>query len=115
MQKRVRVDKKRLERFNFERVSALKQKVDGKPELREALRKDFSGTLKAEGVKVDHVFLEKIEKEWRSQISRDIKSKVAATPERYPLLKRVLEGNPIRVHVNVEGKGRNIKTKEVSG
>ncbi len=114
MQKPIRVEKVRVARFDFEPLRAIKAKVDEKPELEESLRRDFQGTLKAEGVKINKTFLTEIEKDWRTQISNDIKAKVASTPEKYPLLKRVIEGKPIRVHVKVDKKGRHLKTKEGS-
>ena len=115
MKKRVRVDKKQLERFDFEPLRAIRKNVNEKPELENSLRTDFEGTLKAEGVEVDDAFLTKVKDEWRAQISKDIREKVSVAPERYPLLVRVLGRKPIRVHVKVDEKGRRVKTKEVSG
>jgi hypothetical protein len=111
MTKNVGKSGKRIERFKFREVEALRKRLEIKPELKDALRRDFEGTLKAEGVKVDREFLESTEREWRSQISRDIQSKVVASPGKYPLLSRVEEGKAIRVHVTVECKGRITKTK----
>jgi len=115
MKKRARVDKKQLERFDFEPLRAIRKNVNEKPELENSLRTDFEGTLKAEGVEVDDAFLTKVKDEWRAQISKDIREKVSVAPERYPLLVRVLGRKPIRVHVKVDENGRRVKTKEVSG
>ncbi|OPY50358.1 MAG: hypothetical protein A4E49_02768 [Methanosaeta sp. PtaU1.Bin112] len=114
MRKQSSVKRKRIERFDFESVRTIRDRIDQDPKLKEALKKDFKGTLRAEGINVDKEFIEKVEKEWRSQISRDIRSKLSASPGKYPLLERVLEMKPIRVHVDVEKKGRNLKKKEVS-
>ena len=113
--RRIRVEKKQLERFDFIPLRAIRTKVNEKPELENSLRTDFEGVLKAEGVKVDDAFLTKVKDEWRAQISEDIREKVSVAPERYPLLSRVLSGKPIRVHLKVDEKGRCVKTKEVRG
>ena len=110
----VRVDKKRLARFRFESLQAVRVSVSGRPELEDSLRKNFDGALKAEGVQVDEAFLSGIKKEWREQISRDIRAKVAAAPEKYPMLSKVVEGKPIRVHVKVDEASHKVKSKEVS-
>jgi len=114
MRKQGSVKRKRIERFDFEPVRTIKDRIDQDPKLKEALKKDFEGTLRAEGIIVDKEFINKVENEWRSQMSRDIRSKVAASPGKYPLLEQVLEMKPIRVHVDIEKKGRNLKRKEVS-
>lgn len=66
MKKHVKIDKKRLERFEFKPVKDLKQKIEKKPELKTKLRKDFRGTLEAQGIEIDENFEEKIRKEWRN-------------------------------------------------
>jgi len=114
MRRKGSAKRKRIERFDFEPVRTIKDRIDQDPKLKEALKKDFKGTLRAEGISVDKEFIEKVEEEWHSQISRDIRSKVAASPGKYPLLEQVLEMKPIRVHVDVKKKGRNLKKKEVT-
>ena len=59
MNRRISVDKKRLERFEFKPLRAIRTKVNEKPELENSLRTDFEGVLKAEGVKVDDAFLDR--------------------------------------------------------
>ncbi|MBN1681930.1 hypothetical protein JW865_00055 [Candidatus Bathyarchaeota archaeon] len=110
---RVRVDKERLKRFDFEKLQAIRSKASEKPKLRDSFRKDFKAALEAEGVKVDEAFLKEIKHEWHEQISRDIKAKVAASPEKYPMLSRVVAGKPIRVHVTIEKGTNKVKSKEV--
>jgi hypothetical protein len=113
LKERIRVDKKRLARFRFESLQAIRIKVSDKPELEDSFRKDFKATLEAEGIKVDEAFLKGVEKEWREQISQDIRAKVAAAPDKYPMMSKVIEGKPIRVHVTVDEASHRVKTKEV--
>lgn len=110
---RIRVDRKKLARFSFEDLNAIKKKVSEKPELRDSFRKNFKATLEAEGIKVDEAFLRRIKQEWREQISRDIRSKVAASPEKYPMLSKVVAGKPIRIHVTMDEGTKKVKSKEV--
>ncbi len=113
MRESIKVDKKKLARFQFKSLQAVKTSVSEKPELENSLRKNFDATLKAEGVQVDEAFLKDVKKEWREQISRDIRAKVAAAPEKYPMLSKVVEGKPIRVHVKVDERSHKVKSKEV--
>ena len=111
MNKRIRVEPARLARFDFEAVRSVKARIEAKPELKEALKTDFKGALKAEGIQVNREFLARAEAEWRHRIASDLRAKATAEPSKNPLLKAVVDGKPIRVHVKVT-KGKIEKTKE---
>ena len=112
MVKIVRANKDRLARFNFAELADIKKEIKKRPELENQLRKDFIGTLKAEGIVVDSDFRKKIMKSWEAQVKADLRSKVENTPESKSwYLKRVIEGKPISVHVKIDRKtGKHEKT-----
>jgi hypothetical protein len=104
-----RIDKTRLERFEFKPVKKLRSSLKDKPKIREDLKKDFKGTLQAQGITVDDDFLQTVHREWRSQIKTDIQRVADERGSETWYLKKVLEGKPITVRVTVdlkEGKNR---------
>ena len=48
MRKQSSVKRKRIERFDFESVRTIRDRIDQDPKLKEALKKDFKGTLTAQ-------------------------------------------------------------------
>ena len=105
-----RTDKTRLERFEFKPVKKLRSSLKDKPKIREDLKKDFKGTLQAQGITVDDEFLQTVHKEWRSQIKTDIHKVAEERGSENWYLNRVLKGKPITVHVTVDRKeGENRK------
>lgn len=116
MKKHVKIDKKRLERFEFKPVKDLKQKIEKKPELKTNLRKDFRGTLEAQGIEIDEKFEEKIRKEWRNTIKSDLRKAVKEKPaEKTRYLRKILAKEPITIQVTIDKEtGEHEKTlKEV--
>ncbi|TFH16687.1 hypothetical protein E4H04_06225 [Candidatus Bathyarchaeota archaeon] len=103
MQKRVKIDRVRLERFEFKPLEKLKATLNEKPEIRQKLSEDFNGTLKAQGVTVDEDFKQRIRAEWRSTIKADVRRVADANPESSNwYLKRVLEDKPIKLRVKID-------------
>ena len=108
--KSTRINKTGLERFEFKPVKKFRSTLKDKPEVREDLKKDFKGTLEAQGITVDEDFLQTVHKEWRSQIKTDIHKVAEERGSENWYLNRVLKGKPITVHVTVDRKeGENRK------
>ncbi len=113
MQKRVKIDRTRLERFEFKPVKELKLTIEKKPELKQSLREDFKGTLEAQGITIDDNFKKQIRAEWRENIKSDIRRVAAENPEsKNWYLKRVLADEPIKLKVKVD-KASGTKTKSL--
>lgn len=112
MQKRVKLDSARLERFKFKQVDKIKATIKKNPELSVKLKEDFAGTIAAQGVTLDAAALETIRVEWRSQIKNDIKETAAASPKKDQwYLTQVLDNKPIKLRVKVDRKtGKHKKT-----
>jgi len=107
--------KGQVARINFTAVKTIKEAMQKKPELEKKLRKDFSGTLKAEGIKVDDAFKKQVMKEWRATMKADIRKVVAENPKsKNWYLKRVIEGKPLKIHVKINRKTGKI-TKKLEG
>jgi hypothetical protein len=83
-----------------------------RPDLEKRLRKDFAGTLKAEGITMDDAFKAQVLKEWREGMAADIRKRVAEDPKsKNWYLKRVVEGKPLKIHVHINRKtGKVTKT-----
>jgi len=110
--KHVRVDRKRLERFSFKPVKDLNVSIKKNPELSQRLKEDFRATLEAQGVKVDDEFKRSLRESWRSQIKEDVRRVADERGGDDWYLKRVLRGEPIRVHVKVGSEGHSKSLKE---
>ncbi len=112
MKKRVKVDKRRLERFSFEPVREIKASLEERPIVYESLREDIRGTLESEGITVDEAFKNQVRAEWMSTINSDIRKVVNDNPKsRDWYLKRVLEEKPIKLSVKVDKEtGKHEKT-----
>jgi hypothetical protein len=105
------VIKPKLERFKFKPVKELRSSLKDNPKIREALKKDFEGTLRAQGITVDEDFLKTVQSEWRSQIKTDIHRVAEEKGSSDWYLRRVLKGKPITIRVTVDRKeGENRKT-----
>jgi len=102
MKKRVKVGKSRLDRFDFKSIKELKVAQMEKPELRESLKKDFTGTLESQGIVIDDDFKNRVHAKWRSTIKSDIRKVADENPasENW-YLKRVLEQKPIKLNVSI--------------
>lgn len=112
MNKRISINRTRLERFKFEPVKKLKSNLEKKPELRQKLSEDFQGTLLDQGINIDNDFKDQIRVEWRETIKSDIR-KVADenSQSKNWYLKRVLENEPIKLKVKVDKETKtNTKT-----
>lgn len=102
--------KTKLERFEFKPLKKVKSSLKDNQQLREDLKKDFEGTLRAQGITVDDVFLKTVHNEWRSQIKRDIQKVAGERGSENWYLKRVLKNKPITIRVTVDKKkGENRK------
>jgi len=102
MKKRVKVGKSRLDRFNFESIRELKAAQLERPELRESLKKDLTGTLESQGIIIDDDFRSRIRSKWRSTIKSDIRKVVDENPASDNwYLKRVIEQKPIKLSVSI--------------
>jgi hypothetical protein len=113
MQKRVKIDRARLERFAFKPVKELKLTLDKKPEIKQSLREDFRGTLEAQGITINDDFKKQIRAEWRETIKTDIRRVADENPEsKNWYLKRVLADEPIKLKVKVD-KATGTKTKSL--
>jgi len=110
--KRVRVDRKRLERFGFKPVKGLNASIQKNPELSQRLKEDFRATLEAQGVKVDDEFKRLLRESWRQQIKEDVRRVAEEKGGDDWYLKRVLRGEPIRVRVKVSPEGHSKRVKE---
>ena len=111
MQKRFTIDKKKLERFEFEPVLQLRAKVKDEPEIATNLKADFNATLEAQGIVIDDDFKMRVQTQWREQIRADVKRVAEANKDKNWYLNRVLEGKPIKVSVKVDKKtGSHVKT-----
>jgi len=112
MDKRISIDKKRLERFEFKSVKELKANLETKPEIRENLSEDFRGTLKAQGININEEFKTQIRAEWRETIKSDIRRVADENPEsKNWYLKQVLAEEPIKLKVKVDkATGTNKKS-----
>ena len=112
MKKVVRIDPKRIKRFNFTSVAALKTAVENRPELKTNLSRSFTEALEAENIVIDEAFKQKVHTEWRAQIQSDIKTKMDSLPEskkRY--YSRISKGEPLKLKVKVDRKTKkHIKT-----
>ncbi len=103
MQKRVRIDRTRLERFKFEPVKELRLTLDKKPEIRQKLKEDFHGTLSAQGITINDDFKKQIRAQWRETIKSDIRRVADENPEsKNWYLKRVLADEPIKLRVKID-------------
>jgi len=104
--RKIKVSKKRLERFDFTSISKvrrIKEKIEGKPELSDRLKGDFVGTLRDEGLEIDEEFLRETKNKWRSQVQEDIRRKMLRRPpseKRY--FQRVAEGKPLKLRVRID-------------
>jgi hypothetical protein len=108
-------EKKQVARMEFTAVKTIKEAMQKRPDLEKKLRKDFSGTLKAEGIKIDDDFKAKVLKEWRAGMRADMKRIVAENPKSKDwYLKRVVEGKPIKIHVKINRKTGKV-TKTLKG
>jgi hypothetical protein len=115
MSKRKTSEKERVTRMEFAAVKGIREKMKTRPELEKSLRKDFSGTLKAEGIKIDDDFKAKVLREWRAGMKADMKRIVAENPKSKDwYLKRVVEGKPIKIHVKINRKTGKV-TKTLKG
>ncbi len=113
MQKRVKIDRTRLERFEFKPLKELKTILEKKPEIKRNLREDFRGTLRAQGITINEDFKKQIRTEWRETIKTDIRRVADENPEsKNWYLKRVLADEPIKLKVKVD-KATGTKTKSL--
>jgi hypothetical protein len=113
MQKRVKIDRTRLERFEFKPLKELKTTLEKKPEIKKNLREDFRGTLRAQGITIDEDFKRQIRTEWRETIRSDIRRVADENPEsKNWYLKRVLANEPIKLRVKID-KESGTKTKSL--
>jgi hypothetical protein len=112
MNKRISIDKKRLERFDFKPVKELKTTIEKKPELKLELREDFRGTLNSQGITIDEDFKQQIRAEWRENIKSDIKRVANENPEsKNWYLKQVLAEKPIKLRIKIDNEsGTKIKS-----
>jgi len=102
MQKRVKIDRSRLDRFKFEPLTDLKIFLKEKPEINDELRVDFNNTLIKQGIKIDENFKQQIRTEWRATIKSDIKRVAEEAPDsKNWYLKRVLSEKPIKLRVKI--------------
>ena len=105
MNKRISIDKKRLERFDFKPVKALKTAIEKQPELNQKLREDLRGTLSEQGITIDEDFKQQIRAEWRENIKSDIKRVAEENPESKSwYLTKVLADEPIKLRVKIDKK-----------
>jgi hypothetical protein len=112
MQKKVRINSIRLERFKFKPVEELKTKLKTAPELSVKLKKDFKGTIKAQGISLDEEALSQIRTEWRTQIQTDIRAKAEVSPKKDEwYLTQVLENKPIKLRVSIDKETGQHKKK----
>lgn len=103
MKKIVRVEKTRLERFNFDSVGDVKSSLKSKPELGDRLREDFEDTLRDQNIVVDDAFKQRLHQQWRAQIQSDIRETMDSLPEskkRY--YSRISKGEPLKLRVKVD-------------
>jgi hypothetical protein len=115
MSKRKTSEKEHATRIEFTAVKTIKEEMKERPELEKKLRKDFTGTLEAEGIKIDDDFKAKVLKEWRAAMKADMKKIVAENPKsKNWYLKRVVEGKPIKIHVKINRKTGKV-TKTLKG
>ncbi len=112
MQRKVKINRARLDRFKFTKVKGIKTKLTTSPELSIKLKEDFEGTIKAQGVSLDDNALEAIRVEWRTQIQNDIKAKAEASPRKDQwYLSQVLAEKPIKLRVKIDKEtGQHVKT-----
>ncbi len=104
------VGKARLARFRFAEVEALKQSLESRPELEEGLRQNFEETLKSEGVKINVGFRRSVEAVLKQQIKTDLRNRVSSKPQAKKwYLANVIEGKPLRVHVDIAATGKKKK------
>lgn len=110
LQKRYKIDKKKLERFEFKPVLQLRAKVKTDPEIATNLKANFNTTLEAQGIVIDDNFKTKVQTQWREQIRTDVKRVAEANKDKNWYLNKVLEGKPIKVSVKVDKKtGSHVK------
>ena len=113
MNKRISIDKKRLERFDFKPVKELKIAVEKNPELKQKLKQDFRGTLTKQGITINDEFKQKIRTEWRENIKSDIRRVADENPESTNwYLKQVIDEKPIKLKVKID-KETGAKTKSL--
>lgn len=113
MNKRISIDKKRLERFDFKPVKELKTAIEKKPEVKQKLKQDFNGTLKDQGIIINEDFKQQIRTEWRKNIKSDIRRVADENPESKKwYLKQVLSKEPIKLKVKID-KETGTKTKSL--
>jgi len=110
-----RPGKGRIATMDFPALKSIKKEMQKRPELAKKLRKDFAGTLKAEGITMDDAFRKELIREWRAGIRADVRKAVAENPKsRSWYLKRAVEGKPLKIHVQVNRKTGKV-TKTLGG
>lgn len=103
MKKIVRVEKSRLERFNFESVGELKSSLESKHELRDRLSEDFEGVLREQNIIVDDAFKQRLHQQWKAQIQSDIRKTMDSLPEsKKQYYSRITKGEPLKLRVKVD-------------
>ncbi|MEM4658914.1 MAG: hypothetical protein QXX77_10895 [Candidatus Methanosuratincola sp.] len=86
-------------------MEQIRKRMASDPSLEERLKKDFSGTLQKEGIKLDSAFRNKVMERLNSKVRADLKEIVTKRPEaKNWYLKRVLEGKPLKIHVRIDKK-----------
>jgi len=115
MYKKAHITPKRMARFNFEQVRAIKEELKTNPELATKLKQDFRGTLESRGIVLDENFKAGIMNELNAQIKADLRKSVKENPKSKDwYLTRVLEGKPLKIHVAVN-RTTGEKTKTLGG
>ena len=112
---RIRIEKKRLERFSVEPLKEFRTSLEQRPELKSQLEKDLKGTIEAEGIVIDDAFRQKVHNQWRSMIQADIRDKMDKLPDdKKRLYSMVRKGKPLKVKVKIDKTtGKRTITPEV--
>ncbi|MEN3056223.1 MAG: hypothetical protein ABC527_06520 [Candidatus Methanosuratincola petrocarbonis] len=101
--KKTKVDKNAFHGLDLPELEQIRKRMASDPSLEERLKKDFHGTLKKEGIKVDSAFRDKVMEKLNSKVRADLREIVAKRPEaKNWYLKRVLEGKPLKIHVHID-------------
>ncbi|MEN3054090.1 MAG: hypothetical protein ABC559_01705 [Candidatus Methanosuratincola petrocarbonis] len=101
--KKTKVDKNAFHGLDLPELEQIRKRMASDPSLEERLKKDFHGTLKKEGIKVDSAFRDKVMEKLNSKVRADLREIVAKRPEaKNWYLKRILEGKPLKIHVHID-------------
>ena len=116
MKRKFHIDTDQLNRFDFEPVKDIRDRLKTDPDLKHRLEEDLPGTLEEEGIVIDDEFRQKISDQWHAQITADTHSVMDQIPDsQKPYYRMIQSGQPVKIRVTINREACEITTAPREG